>query len=311
MTGAINSILEAIGDTPVIPLDVATSPGSAALFGKYEAGNPSLSVKDRIALAMLIAAEHDGKLKPGMVVVDATAGNTGVALALVCAVKKYRCHLFMPEDASLERRKMFAGFGAELVLTPSREGVPGAVARAEEFVKSHPNSFAPRQFDNPENPLAHERTTAAEILGDFPEGVDALVAGVGTGGTITGVGRVLKKKFPSIKIYAVEPAGSPVLSGGKRGAHKIGQLGHGFVPGNFDRSLVDEIVKVTDTEAYLMTQNLSRRVGLLVGISSGANVHAAALVASRLGEGKKVLTFLCDAGQRYFSIEKFFTEGIP
>ncbi|MBI2339189.1 MAG: cysteine synthase A [Deltaproteobacteria bacterium] len=301
----MDSILQAIGNTPVIPLKHVAGEG-AEIFGKYEAGNPSFSVKDRIALAMIEKAEKEGRLKPGGLVVDATAGNTGIALAMVCAVKKYRLIIFMPEDASLERRKMFEGFGAELRTTPKDEGIPGAVKKSEEFMRGNPNSFAPRQFENPEVPEAHRRTTAQEILADFPQGVDALVAGVGTGGTITGVGEVLKKKFPKMKIVAVEPAESAVISGGKPGRHKIQQLGHGFVPKNLNRSIVDYVIAVTDNDAYSMTRRLSRQEGLLVGISSGANVHAAVEVASSLGPGKKVLTFLCDAGQRYFSIEQFF-----
>lgn len=302
----MESILEAVGNTPVLPLKNVAPEGCAAIYGKYEAGNPSFSVKDRIALAMIEKALLEGKLKPGMLVVDATAGNTGIALAMVCAVKRYKLIIFMPEDASLERRKMFEGFGAQMRMTPKEEGIPGAVKRAEEYMKENPDSFAPRQFENPAVNEAHRRTTAVEILNDFPDGVSALVAGVGTGGTITGVGEMLKKRFPKTKIIAVEPAASPVISGGKSGRHKIQQLGHGFVPKNFNRSIVDRIVTVTDSDAYLTTRRLSRHEGLLVGISSGANVHAAIQVAQELGPGKKVLTFLCDAGQRYFSLEQFF-----
>lgn len=302
----MESILETIGNTPVLPLKNVVVDGGAAIFGKYEAGNPSFSVKDRIALAIIEKAQGEGKIKKDTLIVDATAGNTGIALALVCAVKKLKLKLFMPENASLERRKMFEGFGADLVTTPSEEGVPGAVKRADEFMKGHPNTYAPRQFENPANPEAHRGTTAQEILADFPDGVDALVAGVGTGGTITGVGEVLKKKFPSLKVIAVEPDGSPVLSGGKPGPHKIQQLGLGFVPKNLNRLLIDRVIRVADSEAYFMTQRLARKEGILVGISSGANVFAAAKVAKELGKGKKVLTFLCDAGQRYFSVEKFF-----
>ncbi len=302
---SIESILEAIGNTPVIHLKNIGGAG-AAVYGKYEAGNPSFSIKDRIAGAMIKKAEEEGKIKSNTVIVDATAGNTGVALAMVCAVKKLKLVLFMPEDASLERRKMFEGFGATLHLTPKEEGVAGAVKRAEEYMEKNSNTYSPRQFENPENPEAHRQTTAEEILVDFPQGVDALVAGVGTGGTITGVGEVLKKKFPRLKIVAVEPKNSAVISGKKPGAHRIQQLGLGFVPKNLNRKIIDEVLTVSDTDAYEMTRQLARNAGLLLGISSGANVHAAIQVAKNLGPEKKVLTFLCDAGQRYFSLEKFF-----
>lgn len=303
---AIQSILEAIGHTPVIRLKQFESEGGAALYAKYEAGNPSLSIKDRIALAMIQQAKDQGKIKPDTWIVDATAGNTGIALAMVCAVKKLRLILFMPEDASLERRKMFEGFGARLELTPKEEGLKGAVRRADDFMEKHPNSYSPRQFENVENPKAHKKTTAHEILEDFPEGIDALVVGVGTGGTLTGVGEVLKSKFSALKIVAVEPTASAVLSGKKPGSHRIQQLGVGFVPKILNHSLIDQVETVTDDEAFAMTRHLSRKAGILVGISSGANVHASVKVAQKIGPGKKVLTFLCDAGQRYFSLEKFF-----
>lgn len=306
MLGPINSILEAIGNTPIIPLRNLVPKGGAEIYGKYEAGNPSFSVKDRIALAMIEKGESEGKIKPDTLIVDATAGNTGIALALVCAVKKLKLILFMPEDASLERRKMFEGFGAKLQLTPKEEGLTGAVTKADQYMKEHPNTYSPQQFENPANPEAHRRTTAQEILKDFPKGVDALVTGVGTGGTITGVGEVLKKKFPHIKIIAVEPQASPVLSGGKPGRHRIQQLGPGFIPPILNRDIIDQVMTVSDNEAYQMTQNLSRHEGLLVGISSGANVHAALRVSQTFGKGKKILTFLCDSGQRYFSLERFF-----
>ncbi len=302
----INSILESIGNTPVIRLKPFESEGGAELYAKYEAGNPSLSIKDRIALAMIGQAESEGKIKPDTWIVDATAGNTGIALAMVCAVKKLKLILFMPEDASLERRKMFEGFGATLELTPQEEGLKGAVTRADDFMEKHSNSYSPRQFENRQNPEAHKETTAREILEDFPNGVDALVAGVGTGGTLTGVGEVLKNKFPSIKIVAVEPKASAVLSGSKPGTHRIQQLGVGFVPKVLNRNVIDQVEVVTDNEAYAMTRRLSREAGILVGISSGANVHSAVGVAKELGLRKKVLTFLCDAGQRYFSLEQFF-----
>lgn len=304
---AINSILQTIGNTPVLSLHAIRPAEGAALFGKFEAANPSLSVKDRIALAMIEQAEKAGQIQPDTLIVDATAGNTGVALALVCAVKKLNLLIFMPEDASRERRKMIHSFGARFVVTPKEEGMTGAVKRAEEYVAEHTNCYWPRQFENPANPQAHRTTTAVELLADFPQGVDAMVFGVGTGGTLTGVGGEFKKRFPKMTLFAVEPSSSAILSGQKPGPHKIQQLGHGFVPGNLDRSLIDGVITVTDEEAYAMTRRLSREAGLLVGISSGANVHAAHQIASKLDKDQKVLTLLCDAGQRYFSIEKFFT----
>jgi cysteine synthase len=298
----LNSILEAIGNTPVLRLkNIAPN---VELYGKYEAGNPSFSIKDRIALSLIEQGERDGKIKADTVIVNATAGNTGVALAMVCAVKKLKLVLFMPKDASLERRKMFEGFGAELKLTPSEEGIAGTLQRVEEFIKKNPKAYLINQFENPETVSAHRRTTAKEILADFPAGVDALVLGVGTGGSITAVGEELRKVNPSVKVIAVEPTGSAVLSGGKPGKHHIQQIGYGFVPKNLNRSLIDEVVTVSDSEAHAMTKQLSLKEGLLVGISTGANVHAALQVGEKLGQGKKVLTFLCDAGQRYFSLEK-------
>ena len=302
----VDSILETIGKTPVIALTRMTPKGSAELFGKYEAGNPSFSVKDRIALAMIEKGMAEGKITKKTVIVDATAGNTGVALAMVCAVKKLKLLIFMPEDASLERRKMLDGFGADLTVTPKEEGVGGAVARAQAYVREHKESFYLSQFDNPENPEAHRRTTAQEILDDFPDGIDALIAGVGTGGTITGAGEVVKKKWPQVKVVAVEPKTSAVLSGRPKGRHKIQQLGHGFIPSILNRNLIDRVMTVSDEEAYETARRISREEGILVGISSGANVCAALQLAREMGEGKKVLTFLCDAGQRYFSIERFF-----
>lgn len=300
------TILDTIGHTPVVALNRVVPQNGVELFAKFEAGNPSFSIKDRIALPMIEKFLEKKKAGPQTVFVTATAGNTGVALSLVCTVKKYRLVVFMPEDASLERRKMFEAFGTTLKVTPKEEGVSGAISRAEDFVKKNKEAYYLNQFDNPENAKAHSQTTAEEILADFPNGVDALVLGVGTGGSLTGVGGVLKKKFPKTKVIAVEPENSAVLSGGKPGLHKIQQVGHGFIPKNLDKSLIDEVVKVKDSEAYLMTRRLSHKEGLLVGISSGANVCAALKVAENLPKGSRVLTFLCDAGQRYFSLEKYF-----
>lgn len=303
---ASDSILQTIGNTPVLPLVRVAEPGMAAVFGKYEAGNPSFSLKDRIALALIEDLEKSGRLTKDSVIVCATSGNTGVSLALVCAVKHYALHLFMPRDASLEKRRMFDGFGAKLHLTPAEDSVKGAQLAARTFINSEPRAVLIDQFADPAVPRAHAQTTAQEILKDFPNGVDAFVMGVGTAGTLTGVASVLKKAFPKTLIVAVEPAVSAVLSGGKPGISKIQQLGLGFVPGNYQPALVDRIVSVTDAEAYLATRRLARREGLLLGISSGANVAAALMVAAELGEGKTVLTVLCDAGQRYFSLKNFF-----
>lgn len=302
----MDSILEAIGNTPVIPLRRIVPVDSATVYGKYESGNPSFSIKDRIALAIIKKAKKEGMINDETVIVDATSGNTGISLAMVCAVFKLKLLLFMPEDASLERRKMFEGFGARLELTPKSEGIEGSISKAEQYMKKHTNTYAPRQFENPENPAEHRRSTAREVLDDFPEGVDALVVGVGTGGTLTGVGSVLKKKFPETQVIAVEPSASAVLSGGRPGSHKIQQLGLGFIPKNLDRSIVDRVIQVSEGDAYETTRKLARVEGILVGISSGAHVHAASRVAHELGRGKKILTFLCDAGQRYFSLDKFF-----
>lgn len=297
---ALNSILEAIGNTPVLRLkNIAPD---VELYGKYEAGNPSFSIKDRIALSLVEQGERDGRIKANTVIVNATAGNTGVALAMVCAVKKLKLVLFMPEDASLERRKMFEGFGAELKLTPTDEGMIGTLQRVEEFIKQNPNAYLINQFENPETANAHQRTTAKEILVDFPAGVDALVLGVGTGASITAVGKALKKVNPLTRVIAVEPKTSAVLSGDKPGKHRIQQIGYGFVPKNLNRSFIDEVITVSDEEAHAMTRQLSLKEGLLVGISTGANVQAALQVGKKLGTNKKILTFLCDAGQRYFSI---------
>lgn len=299
-----DSILETIGHTPIIHLKRVSPKNGAQVYAKYEAGNPSLSVKDRIAQALLAEGEAQGKINTKVTLVAATAGNTGVALAMVCAVKKYKLILFMPEDASLERRKMFDGYGAKLHVTPSGEGVPGSREKAKKYVQANPNCFFLDQFDNPVTVEAHKTSTAVEIIQDFPDGVDVLVSGVGTAGTIIGVGQVLQAKFPALKIIALEPKACPVLSGGKAGKHRIQQIGQGFVPKNFAQNLIDSIELVSDEEAYDMTKQLSEREGILAGISSGANVAVACRIAKKLKPAQKVLTFLCDVGQRYFSVER-------
>jgi cysteine synthase A len=295
--GIADSVLDLVGNTPMVRLTrVAT--GGATVVGKLEVKNPGASVKDRPALAMVRAAEQAGKIGPGAVIVDATSGNTGISLAMIAAVRGYRCVLVMPEDMSLERRYVLRAYGAEIVLTPAEEGMSGAVAKAEQIARDTPGSFMARQFSNPANPLSHEQTTAREILEATGDDLVAFVAGVGTGGTITGVGRVLKRERPAVRIVAVEPAASAVLSGKPAGMHGIQGLGAGFVPDILQRELIDRVITVTDVAAERMAGRLAREEGLLVGPSSGANVHAACEVAAQLKSGL-VVTILCDTGERY------------
>jgi cysteine synthase A len=297
------SALDLIGQTPLVRLNRVAPAGGAAVLGKLEARNPGGSVKDRIALAMIAAAEREGRLSPGDTIVEPTSGNTGIGLAVVAAVRGYRLVLTMPEDMSIERRKLLSRFGAEFVLTPAIEGMSGAVFAAQELVRER-GYFMPLQFENPANPEVHRLTTGPEILRDTGGRLDAFVAGVGTGGTITGVGACLREALgrDAVRLVAVEPALSPVLSGGRPRPHGIQGIGAGFQPGILDRSLLDEIVTVRDEEAYAMMQRLTREEGLLVGISSGANVHAACRLAETLGPGKTVVTMLCDTGERYLSL---------
>ena len=297
------SVIDLVGNTPLIRLNRVVGPDSATVYGKLEAANPAGSVKDRIALAMIEEAEASGRLRPGATLVEATSGNTGIGLAMIAAAKGYHLILTMPDDMSLERRKLLSRFGAELILTPRTEGMTGSVRAAEELVRKHPGYFMPQQFENPANPEAHRRTTAQEILQALDGRLDAFVAGVGTGGTITGVGSVLKSTLPEVLIVAIEPAESPVLSGGRPRPHGIQGIGASFVPSVFDRSVVDEILTVRDEDAMVMSTRLAREEGLLVGISSGANVHVACQVARRLGPGRRVVTVLCDTGERYLSVE--------
>jgi cysteine synthase A len=300
--GIVESALELIGDTPLVRLNRVVAPGSATVLGKLEARNPGGSVKDRIALAMIEAAEREGKLKPGDTIVEPTSGNTGIGLAVVAAVKGYRLVLTMPEDMSLERRKLLARFGATFELTPAIEAMGGAIFAAQELVREK-GYFMPLQFDNPANPEIHRLTTGPEILRATSGKVDAFVAGVGTGGTITGVGHVLKRELGAdrVRVVGVEPDKAAVLSGGRWHAHGIQGIGAGFQPGVLDRSVLDEIIRVRDEDAFEMTALLARSEGLLVGISSGANVFAACRVAEQLGEGRTVVTMLCDTGERYLS----------
>lgn len=299
-----NSVLETIGKTPIVKLHNLIGEDSAEIYCKLESFNPMSSVKDRIALAMIEDAEKSGRLKKGMIVVEPTSGNTGIGLAMVCAVKGYRLILTMPESMSIERRRLLKAFGAELILTPAAEGMKGAVDRALEICKENSNCFMPQQFENASNPEVHMKTTAREILNDVPD-LDAFVAGVGTGGTITGVGKVLKTVNPNVKIVAVEPSGSPVLSGGKPGPHQIQGIGAGFIPKVLDLSVVDRIITVTDGEAKSMARELVRREGILAGISSGAALHGAVKIGRELGPGKKVVVILPDTGERYLSTDMF------
>jgi cysteine synthase A len=292
-----DSVLELVGKTPLVRLSRVAPSGQAAVVAKLEVKNPGGSVKDRPALAMVEAAEQEGKLGPGAVIVEATSGNTGISLAMIAAVRRYRCVLVMPEDMSLERRYLLRAYGAQIELTPAEQGMAGAVARAEEITRQTRGAFMPRQFDNPANPGAHERTTAREILDAVGDDLAAFVAGVGTGGTVTGVGRVLKRERPGVRVVAVEPAASAVLSGKPAGLHGIQGIGAGFVPVVFDRTVVDEVVQVGDVAAQDMAGRLAREEGLLVGPSSGANVHTAVGVAR--GLRGIVVTVLCDTGERY------------
>jgi cysteine synthase A len=297
----VDSVLELVGQTPLIRLS-RVGRGAAGeqsgIVAKLEAKNPGGSVKDRPALAMIEAAERDGQLHAGSVIVEATSGNTGISLAMIAAVRGYRCVLVMPDDMSLERRHILRAYGADLELTPAELGMAGAVARAEQIVRGTKDSFMPGQFDNVANPEAHSRTTAREILEAVPSDFTAFVAGVGTGGTVTGVGRVLKRERPSVRVVAVEPAASAVLSGRPAGMHGIQGIGAGFVPRVLDRSVIDDVIAVTDVAAARMTERLAREEGLLVGPSSGANVAAALTVARQMQRGI-VVTVLCDTGERY------------
>ncbi len=298
-----DNVLNLVGDTPMVRLNRVVPAGSAEVLGKLESLNPAGSVKDRIALNMIEAAERDGRLKPGSTIVEPTSGNTGIGLAMVAAVKGYKLIVTMPEDMSLARRDLLARYGAKVVLTPAIEGMTGAVYAAQELLSNHPGYFMPQQFENPSNPDIHRRTTALEILEATGGAIDAFVAGVGTGGTITGVGEVLRERLNGLLIVAVEPTRSPVLQGGRAGVHAIQGIGASFVPGILNRDIYDEIIAITDEDAIEMSRRLCREEGLLVGISSGANVVASLKVAKQLGAGKRVVTVLCDTGERYLTME--------
>jgi cysteine synthase A len=280
--------------------------GGATIYGKVEFFNPGGSVKDRICLNMIDEAERLGALKPGGTIVEPTSGNTGIGLALVAAVRGYKLILVMPESMSMERASLLSSYGAQLVLTPAWEGMKGSIRESESIIAQNPSYFMPDQFSNPANPAMHKKTTAVEILEALDGKIDAFVAAVGTGGTITGCGELFKERNPKVQVIAVEPAGSPVLSGGDPGPHKIQGIGAGFVPKVLNRTILDRVMTVTDDEAYQTAKQLSKKEGLLVGISAGANVFAAQKIAQELGPGKNVVTILCDTGERYISIEKYF-----
>ena len=296
------SVLELIGGTPLVKLNRIPKPEGATVLAKAESLNPAGSVKDRIAYAMVDDAERRGVLKPGATVVEPTSGNTGVGLAMVCAVRGYRLILTMPDDMSVERQRLFARYGAEIHLTPAIEGMTGAVFAAQEMCREHAEYFMPMQFENPANPEVHRRTTAVEILEATDGRLDAFVAAIGTGGTITGVGEVLKERVPGVRIVGVEPARSPVLSGGRFRPHGIQGIGASFVPGVLNRAILDEIVLVRDEDATATARRLAREEGLLVGISAGANVWAACQVAAQMPPEQIVVTVLCDTGERYLSV---------
>ncbi len=300
----INSILEAVGNTPHLKINNLFS--DHEVWIKLERSNPGGSIKDRIALAMIEDAEEQGKLNKDSVIIEPTSGNTGIGLAMVAAVKKYRLILVMPESMSVERRKIMSAYGAEFELTPREKGMKGAIEKATKMVKETPNTWMPSQFDNPSNINIHKTTTAREILADFPDGLDYLITGVGTGGHITGVSSILKAKFPNIKVFAVEPDTSAVISGGQPGAHPLQGLGAGFIPANLHTNLIDGTIQVSKEEAFDYAQKAVKEEGLFVGISSGATLAAIAKKLPEIPEDSKILGFSYDTGERYLSIEGLF-----
>jgi cysteine synthase len=301
----LNSILDSIGNTPHLKINRLFDPGYS-VWVKLERSNPGASIKDRIALSMIEDAEKKGILKPDSIIIEPTSGNTGIGLALVAAVKGYKLILIMPESMSLERRKIMSSFGAEFVLTPREKGMKGAIERARELILETPNSWMPMQFDNPSNTEIHRTATALEILNDFPEGLDYLITGVGTGGHITGVAEVLKKAFPKLKVYAVEPELSPVLSGGSPAPHPLQGIGAGFVPSILNTKILDGIIKVSKEDAFNFTRRAAREEGLFIGISSGASLAAVDQKLKEFPKGSRIITFSYDTGERYLSIEGLF-----
>ena len=305
MNAIFEDITAVVGFTPLVQINKLGS-GKATILVKLESQNPAGSVKDRIALSMIKAAEKEGKITDGTVVIEPTSGNTGIGLAFICAARGHRLILAMPESMSIERRKLLKLFGAELVLTPAEKGMAGAVEQAEKLVAENPNSFMPQQFKNPANPQIHRETTAKEILDDTDGQVDILVAGVGTGGTLTGCGEVLKAENENLKVFAVEPKDSPVLSGGNPGPHKIQGIGAGFVPDVLNKDIIDDIIQVANEDAFETARQLALKEGILCGISSGANVWAAIQLSHKPeNEGKVIVTFVCDTGERYISTEMY------
>lgn len=307
-----DDVTQLIGRTPIVRLNRLSPAGGATILAKLEFYNPGGSVKDRIGFAMIDDAERSGRLKPGMTIVEPTSGNTGIALAMVAAVKGYRLVLTMPESMSVERRRILEAYGAELQLTPAAKGMNGAVEAANQLLAElGDKGFMPQQFNNPANPEIHRKTTAEEILADLDvTKLDAFVSGIGTGGTITGAGGVLKKKNPNLRVVAVEPLRSPLLTQGTAGPHRIQGMGANFIPQILDRSVYDEVIDVGDVEAYQGAMDLAKKEGLLVGVSSGAILHAAQQVAAKLGSGKTVLMIICDTGERYWSSFAAFAEEL-
>ncbi|HQC06482.1 MAG TPA: cysteine synthase A [Kaistella chaponensis] len=304
----LNNILEAIGNTPVIKIN-KIFPNSVEVWMKLEKQNPGGSLKDRIALAMIEKAEKDGTINKDTLIIEPTSGNTGVGLAMVCAVKGYKLVLVMPESMSVERRKLMSSYGASFVLTPKEEGTSGAIKKAMQMAEETENSWIPQQFENPANPEIHAKTTAQEILNDFPNGIDYLITGVGTGGHITGVTEILKQKFPNMKSFAVEPTDSPVISGGKPGPHPLQGIGAGFVPKNLHTDLLDGIIQVEKQEAFTFAQRSAAEEGILAGISTGASLAAVNKKLAEIPEGSVVLTFNYDTGERYWSVDGLFEEN--
>ncbi|MBN3524367.1 cysteine synthase A [Paenibacillus apiarius] len=312
MPRIVNSVTELIGDTPLVRLNRIVPEGSAEIYVKLEYQNPGASVKDRIAISMIEVAEQEGRLKPGDTIVEPTSGNTGIGLAMVAAAKGYKAILVMPETMSLERRNLLRAYGAELVLTPGSEGMNGAVRKAEEMAEENPSYFIPQQFKNQANVKIHRETTGPEIveaIQAYDGKLDAFVAGIGTGGTISGTGEVLKSHFPDIRIVAVEPAASPILSGGKPGAHKIQGIGANFVPDILNREIYDQIIPVENDDAFDIARHVAKEEGILCGISSGAAIYAALQVARELGEGKRVIAVVPSNGERYLSTPLFNFEN--